>query len=137
MYYTYLNDRHCLHCGTPIPDQARKSRIYCEREVLPDGSIRNCKDDYWSEIRSVITAEDNKLVAYHQQISQAIGSLMRLNLTEYEIDMLDNVGIRLDSFLQMESCEDGTVNFYFIDYCINVKTSDYKLKISKHDRELF
>lgn len=137
MYYTYLNDRHCLHCGTPIPDQARKSRIYCVREVLPDGSIRNCKDDYWSPIRALQNTEEKRRLLYHQKISEVIGRLLGLNLPEYDLNILDNVEVRLDTSLRNEPLNDETINFYFIDYCINVNLFDYKLKISKHDRELF
>lgn len=135
--YTYFDERNCLHCGSLIPDQAHKGRLYCEREVLRDGSIKSCKDDFWSANRSTQLSEGKLPLLFHQQMSQSIRRLLELSLPEYDLEMLDRVGIRLDSSLKMEACEDGTINFYFIGYCINVNIISYKIKISKHDREFF
>lgn len=137
MYYTYSENRQCFYCGTPIPDQAHKGRLYCERKVLEDGSIENCKDDYWSAIRSEQNAEEKKPLSYHQKISNEISRLLQLNLPEYELEMLDSVGVKLHASLITEPIDKQNVAFYYIDYCIVVNFNNYKAIISKHDRDLF
>lgn len=66
---TEKQTRFCDYCGDILPVDSRSSRKYCRREVMRDGSIKNCKDDFHN---------CNKLKDYHKT-----KDLMRLYL-EYE-----------------------------------------------------
>lgn len=41
--------RVCEHCGTKFDRGYNRTRKFCPHEVMDDGSIKSCKDDYHNE----------------------------------------------------------------------------------------
>jgi hypothetical protein len=136
-YYTYDQGRKCLHCNNPIADQIHKTRVYCPRVVLPDGSIQNCKDDYWAMLKSAEKNMDNLPAEYHKKIKETLAYLFDLNLPVMTYDILDSTGIRLDYSLHTAQNENGSMVFYFSGYAIVVGPKNDTLKLINHDTELF
>ena len=48
---TYYKNRECKFCKKKISDQAHALFEFCKPEKWEDGSIKNCKDDYWKAIK--------------------------------------------------------------------------------------
>ena len=48
---TYYKNRECRFCKKKISDQAHALFEFCKPEKWEDGSIKNCKDDYWKAIK--------------------------------------------------------------------------------------
>lgn len=88
MIKTYLDNRKCDHCGEPIADQEHGLQKFCPRQVLSDGTIKNCKDDYWSSKRRA-AMEPFMAIAYLQRAQfDAIDNLFK---TKGEIVTLEDL----------------------------------------------
>lgn len=134
---TYHSNRKCGHCGKPIADQEHASRIYCPRKQYDDGSIENCKDAFWGEIKKTETDIYKRMVRYHKEVSDRLQHLYDLNLPEITLQVLDNTGIYFKKCLLRTETDDGLLAFYFVGYVIFVNPINNQLKINKHDEELF
>jgi hypothetical protein len=64
-FHTFKKNRKCPHCGTAIPDQNHGKQLYCSRVVLPDGSIKSCKDDYHYPKSKAANEPFKKMMEYH------------------------------------------------------------------------
>lgn len=134
---TYILGRSCHHCKEPISDQEHAARIFCTRRVFSDGSVKNCKDDYWAEIRKNESDIYKKMERYHKETSARLQYLYDLNLPEITHDILDNVGIYLSRCINRKQENNDLLIFYFIGYAISVHPITNRIKIFQHDAELF
>lgn len=129
--YTYLDKRKCGYCETPIPDQVSKARKFCIREVLPDGSIKNCKDDYHVERNKEIESRLRQLSIYQKDMNARIELLLRTNGECVNLEDINRAGINLFRPLQFQYVK-GMYRGWFLDYFIE-NTSDKNFKISRHE----
>ena len=137
-FYTYQNNRKCKYakCQAPIADQEHATREYCEREVLPDGTVKNCKDDYWSEMKKDAKSIYKEMELFHKLMSDRLAHLYNLNLPEITIEILESTGIELSKSL-FHFTEGPIADFFFINYKVSYDLSIKQLKITTHENEIF
>jgi hypothetical protein len=137
-FYTYNDKRKCRYskCLAPIADQEHATRQYCPREELPDGSVKNCKDDYWAELKKEANTVYKEMELFHKLMEERLSHLYNLNLPEITIEIIESTGIELPKSL-MHFSKDETCFFYFINYVVTYNLIDKRIKITKHEIELF
>ena len=137
-FYTYDENRKCKYpkCQEPIADQEHATREYCPREILPDGSIKNCKDDYWAEIKKEANTIYKEMELFHKLMADRLDHLFNLNLPNITLEIIESTGIELSKSLFHYTDKDISY-FYFIDYFVTYNPINNQLKISKHENELF
>lgn len=135
-FYTYKNGRKCRHCGAPLADQLNKRREFCPREVLPDGTVKNCKDDYWSQIGELEKTPFQNMLHYHRSCSETLEHLYQLNLPQITLETLEQVGIDLCRCAKHEFV-DGEDRFYYIGYCLTVKPDFSIINLTIHHENIF
>ncbi len=137
-FYTYDDNRKCKYpkCQAPIADQEHASREFCSRVVLPDGSIRNCKDDYWAEVKKEANTIYKEMELYHKMIADRLDHLFNLNLPNITLEIIESTGVHLSKSL-FHYTENDISYFYFIDYFVTYNPINNQLKILKHENELF
>ena len=137
-FYTYNDDRKCRYskCQAPIADQEHATRQYCPREELPDGSVRNCKDDFWSDLKKEANTVYKEMELFHKLMEERLSGLYDLSLPEITLDIIESTGIELSKSL-MHFSKEGISYFYFINYVVTFNLIDKRLKITKHEVELF
>ncbi len=130
--YTYYQKRKCLHCGSPIPDQAHAARKFCIPLKLPDGSIKNCKDDFHAENRKEENLPYRLIGEFHKRIHQ---NILNLYASEKEIVSLDKIsqyGIDLSRPVKFIVDTDQGYFFYFIEFGFKQLPGN-QFKIFKHE----
>jgi len=137
-YYTYKENRKCRYskCQTPIADQAHATREFCPRELLRDGTVKNCKDDYWTSIKKEANSVYKEMELYHRMTEERLAHLYELKLPQITIEILDSIGIELSKSLMQYSIAE-TSYFYFINYLVTLNIINKQFNISKHENELF
>lgn len=137
-FHTFFNNRKCkfLKCSAPIADQEHATREFCPRVVLPDGSIKNCKDDHWAEIKKEANSIYKEMELYHKMIADRLDHLFNLNLPNITLEIIESTGIELSKSL-FHYTDNDISYFYFIDYFVTYNPINKQLKISKHENELF
>ena len=137
-FHTFNNNRKCKYdkCKIPIADQEHATREFCPREVLPDGSIKNCKDDYWSEIKKEANTIYKEMELFHKMMAERLDHLYILNLPKITVEILESTGIELSKSL-FHFTENEISYFYFIDYAVVFNPILKQIKIIKHENELF
>jgi len=65
VHKTYLKGRKCLHCSKPIADGEHGLTKFCERQVLPDGAVQSCKDDYHTAQNKELTSLCRSIALHH------------------------------------------------------------------------
>lgn len=133
MNYTYYNGRECRFCQTEIADQEHASRIYCPREVLEDGSIKSCKDDYHSPIRKEKKSPFKGLVPHHEMMRDNIRELYQTVGEIVSTEQVNRHGIILNQPVAFEWNNDKQFVYYFIEYAL-IKTNDKQFNIIKHGK---
>jgi len=133
MNYTYNDERECLKCFKPIPDQAHGSTKFCERVELPDGSIESCKDDFHAERNKEKNIPYQKLIHHHKYTRDILEKLALKNelITAKELDVH---GIDLTKPVQIKVGKGFLKSIYFIDFYLSQINSS-TFKIIKHDNE--
>ena len=137
-FYTYEKNRKCKNpqCKAPIPDQEHATRQYCPRQELPDGSIKNCKDDFWSLMKKEAQSIYKEMEMFHKLMEERLSLLYDLKLPKITVDILDKTGIDLCNALL--HCENDDIHkFYFLNYCVTYNLFNKQIKIIKHENELF
>jgi hypothetical protein len=129
--YTYLDKRKCLYCENPIPDQFSKARKFCLREVLPDGSIKNCKDDYHVEKNKELESRCRQLNIYQKKMNERIELLFKSKGDSVKLEDLNRAGINLFRPLQFEYIN-GMYRGWFLDFVIE-NTTDNNFKIFRNE----
>jgi hypothetical protein len=103
---------------------------------LPDGSVKNCKDDYWADLKKEANTVYKEMELFHKLMEERLSSLYDLNLPEITIEIIESTGIELPKSL-MHFSKDETCFFYFINYVVTYNLIDKRIKITKHEIELF
>jgi len=129
--YTFLNKRACRFCKAPIADQASKAREFCPREVLPDGSIKNCKDDYHVEKNKELEARLRQLNIYQRKINERIELLLKTKGEYVKLEDINRSGINLYRPLQFQYIN-GMYRGWFLDFMIE-NTTDNNFKIFRNE----
>ena len=132
----YTMGKACKYCYKPIADHEHASRIFCPKIVLPDGSIQNCKDDYWAETRKNESDIYKIIALYQKKASTILGYIYELNLPEISFEIIDSTGIHLNRCLYRSSEENYMMTFYFVDYSVTIHSKTNLIKIIQHDQEL-
>ena len=132
-YYTYNLGRECRHCTEPIADQVHGLREFCPREVLEDGTIKCCKDDYHTPIRKRRIEPYKGFVVHHEHMRNSLRYLLRSQGELVNIESINRYGINLSRPAETEFKEDGSRVFYFVEYAV-IETKNKQYKIIKHDR---
>lgn len=127
---TYKADRKCKHCSKPIPDQAHGLTEFCDREVLPDGTIKNCKDDYHIALRRVEEKPYRNLVSFHKRMSASIEALLKASGTVVTVEQINQYGIQLNKAVET-GCYEGLLKFFFLHHMIEQETKK-TFKITPH-----
>lgn len=129
-FYTYERSRKCKHCQTPIADQAHGLTEFCEREVLEDGSVKSCKDDYNALLRKASDQPYLDLMAFQKQMTAALSALYEAMDAKVTLEQLNQYGIQLQRAQKMEFQNELPL-FYFIHFRIEQLTP-FTFKITKH-----
>lgn len=116
-YYTYYIERKCLKCKKAIPDQAHGLIKFCEREVLPDGSIKSCKDDFNAAKRKKKMGPYKAIGYYHKLMHDRIEILLREKGELVSLDEILSYGINLTRAVESDYDQDeGDFIHYFVGY---------------------
>lgn len=116
-FYTYYLNRRCLHCNEPIADQAHKTRTHCPREVMPDGTIKCCKDDRHTEINSKKNPPYRAIAKHHKKMHDNIEKLYKDKGALVCQADINNYGIILNRPLEFQRAN-GQYTFCFTGYKI-------------------
>ena len=137
-FHTYVDNRKCKYpkCQAPIADHEHATREFCPRKVMPDGTIINCKDDFWAEIRKEANSIFKEMELFHKMIAERLDHLFNLNLPVITLEIIESTGIALSKSLFHYTEKDNSY-FYFIDYFVTFNPINKQFKISKHENELF
>lgn len=136
-YPTYKIGRLCKYCEKPIADHEHATRIFCKRAVLPDGSIKNCKDDFWAENRKEKNDEFSRMMDYHKEIFEKLWFAYYLGQKQMTADELFKLGIHLSRRLDAKINADGSHSHFFVGHELIVKTNSNIITIKKYDGNLF
>jgi hypothetical protein len=109
---TFNDGRFCKHCGTPIADQEHKATEFCPREVLDNGTVKCCKDDYHAALRKVREEQYRKLTALQKQLFNAIEDLAAACGATVTVEQLNRYGVQLDKAVSL-SKKEGLWIFFF------------------------
>jgi hypothetical protein len=132
-YYTYHLERECPTCFEPIADQMHALRKYCPREVLEDGTIKSCKDDYHSPLRKLKKAPFKGFAVHHEMMRNRLQLLLRRHGEGVNIELINRYGIILARAAETEYTDEDSKIFYFVEYAV-LETKNNQYKIIKHDR---
>lgn len=132
---TYKQGRKCLHCETPIADQIHQGRKFCEREVLPDGSVKSCKDDFNARLRKERDKPFRQQNAFQKRLSLAIDNLYRTKGEHITVDDLERYEIWLKQALRHEPKGERLFNFHFTHHRLE-QLSMTQFKIHPHAHSL-
>jgi len=128
---TYTLNRKCLHCNKPLADQEHGLQKFCPKENLQDGSIKNCKDEYWSKIRKEEMAPFIAIAYYQREQYENIDLLYKTKGDKVALEDLNQYGVNLYRPIEFK-IEGKQYVFYFHKYCIK-QLSDKFFKISTHE----
>jgi hypothetical protein len=133
-FCTYYKGRQCQHCGKEISDQTHKAQIFCKREVLPDGSIKNCKDDHHVILRNLRNLPYKKIVNHYKEMDEQIEKLFDNYDEKISSELINRYGIKLHRPVEFEvDKKSNFYTFYFTRYAFK-QISDTDFKIFKHAR---
>ena len=135
-FLTFIMGKACKYCDKPIADHEHASRIFCLKIILPDGSIQNCKDDYWAETRKNESDIYKIIALYQKKVSTILGYVYELNLPEITFETLDSMGIYLNRCLYRSPEENNIMTFYFVDFLVTIHSKTNTIKIINYDQEL-
>ena len=131
---TYNDNRKCLFDGKPIADHIHAHTKFCERQVLPDGSIKSCKDDYHAEKNRLSNLPYQELVNFHKRITASIALMVKQKGYQVTGEDLDQFGIYTNRAVKLEMAANQQCTFWFIDFAVT-QIDEKHLKITNHDNK--
>lgn len=134
--YTFIENRKCLHCCSPIADQVHKAQKFCTRQEYADGRVKNCKDQFWSEQRRESKTVFKSMELYHKSCSESLHQLYNLNLPEVTLEHLEQIGIDL-SRSAVHRVSENEQRFFYLGFYISVNTITNETQIHPHNENLF
>lgn len=133
-HYTYKLARKCLECKTPIGDQVHAARKFCTREVMPDGSVKSCKDRFHSSKRKNENAPYKQVLKHHKLMGQNIKELVKHKGANVSLEDIQRYGVILQQSVEYGYNENGSFSCIFIGF--KITTTDYKqFKIENHENK--
>ena len=132
VHKTYHKGRKCLHCAKPIADSEHGLTKFCERHVLPDGSVQSCKDDYHTAQNRKLTTLCRSIALHHKHTLHQIEKLLADKGTTVSLEQLVSYDINLFMPWALKVDENRHYNFYFIKYAIKPLTNN-QYKIFTHE----
>lgn len=133
---TYKDNRKCEHCGSPIADQEHKAQKFCTKGIYADGSIKNCKDQFWSEQRREQKDIYQAMVAYHRSCYDTLHHLYNLNIPEITLEHLEQMGVDLSKSAVHRTIGNDHL-FYYFGFYVSVNSINHKIQIHHHYDKLF
>ncbi len=133
MTHTFNDKRKCRHCPKLLPDQYSKGRQFCKPVVLEDGTVQNCKDDYWSAFNKEHGKEFKHIALFHKHMTKRIESLLQLKGEIVSTGLIDRFGIPLQRCLEFFKNEDSQWEYLFVKYGFQ-QIDSVTLKIIQHGR---
>lgn len=101
MQPTFQKQRTCRHCGAPIADEAHAATQFCVKETHPNGSIKSCKDDYYSARRTQNEKPYRELISFHKRMTDALESLLKAKGAVVSLDELNLWGVDLSRAVRL------------------------------------
>jgi hypothetical protein len=127
MIQTYLQNRKCRHCNTPIADRQHKLQKFCPKETFPDGSVKNCKDEYWSQIRREEFSPFVAMAYFQRDQFNAIDLLFKSKGEKVSLEDINRFGINLFRPVELNN-EGGQYTLYFHFYGISqLPNNEFKI----------
>jgi hypothetical protein len=103
--------------------------MHCPREVLPNGSIKCCKDDRHSEIKAKKLPPYRAIARHHQKMHLRIDELLKEKGPNVSLNELNQYGIKLNCPVEIKSVN-GHHAFHYVGFKIT-QTQDNKYIIEK------
>jgi hypothetical protein len=128
---TYKSNRKCLQCGAAIADQEHGLQKFCAKQTLVDGSIKNCKDDYWSQLRKEEMTPYLKIAYFNRDQTERTALLYNTKGEKVLVEDLNQYGINLNRPVEFK-LEKNKYTFYFHQYAIEQLPDNY-FKIFTHE----
>jgi len=95
---TEKQTRFCDYCGDLLPVDSRSSRKYCRREVMRDGSIKNCKDDFHNCKKLQDYYKTKDLMRLYLEYENILSASYDVGIYEVELEVLNLLKIDLTHF---------------------------------------
>jgi hypothetical protein len=132
-FHTYKKGRKCLFCKEAIPDQAHKSRKFCPRSVLKDGSVEDHKDDFHAARRKEEDAPFIRIGMHQKLMDKRIEILYKKVGGKVSVQQLQEYGINLYRPIEINP-NSGSFTFYFFRYAIE-QLNPTQAKIYQHGKQ--
>lgn len=129
-FHTYDRGRKCKYCEEPIADQVHGLTEFFEREVLEDGSVKSCKDDYNALLRKASDQPYLDAMAFQKRMTAALSTLYDAMGARVTLEQLNQYGIQLQRAQKMEM-QNGLPTFSFIHFKVEQLTP-FTFKLSNH-----
>ena len=116
---TFNDNRACIHCGKPLPDQLSKKRIYCEEIRDQNGNlIKDCKGAFNRQKNKPEVEMHRDIINEHKTVDERIDAMVAKKGDIVTTEDLNAYDIRLDSSLKFKISDYGLVESYFLKYLI-------------------
>lgn len=130
---SYLLERKCLNCGTPIPDDEHAARLFCDKYYDENGKVNDCKTT-WHRINDKLQREiHSNLIRDHKYFSMRIMEMTMKKGYEVTTDDLNAYDIILSNSLKQDIKKDGIAISYFLQYSITSNPVTKTHKIIRHE----
>lgn len=134
--YTFIENRKCMHCGSPIADQLHKAQKFCSKETYSNGTTKNCKDQFWIEQRKQEKGTFAGMESYHRSCTDTLMYLYNLNGPEITLEILEQMGIDLGRSAAHRKVG-SEQRFFYLGFYVSVNTNTNQTQIHPHNENLF
>ncbi len=128
---TYILDRKCVNCNTPIADQIHANRKFCPRIILPDGTKVNCKDRHNSRRTKPINAPFKCMAKWQKYFYYKIKAMVEKEGPKVTLEIINRYGINLFRPFQFK-VTNSKFTFYYHQYAIE-QIDNNTYKITNHE----
>ena len=120
--------RFCDYCGKPIPLDSRSSRKYCPREVMRDGSIKNCKDDFHNCNKLQDYYKTKDLMRLYLEYENILSASYDVGIYEVELEVLNLLNIDLSHFQKIRIANSSNQGFKMLNILLEqIDTDQFKI----------
>lgn len=130
--HTYTQNRKCMNCNKPIADKEHGLQKFCPKEKLPNGTIKNCKDEYWSKIRKEEMEPFNVIAFFQRDQFKRLEMLIKEKGDLVTIEDINRFGVDLSRPVKFILKQDRTYEFYFHKYVVH-QLPNNQFKIYTHE----
>lgn len=133
-HYTYLEERACLNCGTPLADQLPGKRTFCKEERDKNGKlIKDCKGLYNRLINKPSRDEQKAIVNELRTTDERIERMVAKKGNLVTTEDLDAYDIQLSSPLSYNINRYGQLTSLFLGFTIISNPISQTHKIKRND----